>query len=296
MLQNMKKFKKSELILNDDGSIYHLHLRPENIADNIILVGDPDRVPKVSKHFDSMEFKTQKREFVTHTGYIGKKKFSVISTGIGTDNIDIVLNELDALVNIDLLNRTEKANKKSLNFIRIGTSGTLVKDVECDTALFSEFGLSLDGLMNFYKLGNSALEEKILNEINSKIPNLQISPRISKGSDKLLKLFENGKIMKGITASCTGFYAPQDRILRAKPVISDFVDKLSEINVDGHIITNLEMETGAIYGLSKILGHHCLSVNTIIANRITKDFSKNPKLAVENVILKVLETLADSNI
>ena len=291
----MKKFKESELILNDDGSIYHLHLRPEHISNNIIFVGDPDRVPKISKHFDKIEFKTQKREFVTHTGFIGKKRLTVLSTGIGTDNIDIVINELDALVNIDLKTRTEKKEKTSLNFIRIGTSGTLVEDIKCDSALFSEFGLSLDGLMNFYKYENSELESRILDAINSKIPNLQISPRISKGSEKLISLFEKEHMIKGITASCTGFYGPQGRILRAQPVISDFVDKLSEVNVDGHRVTNLEMETGAIYGLSNILGHHCLSVNTIIANRITKEFSADPKKAVENVIVKVLGILADSN-
>lgn len=292
----MKKFKDSELILNDDGSIYHLHLRPEHISNNIIFVGDPDRVPKVSKHFDSIEFKTQKREFVTHTGYIGSKRLTVISTGIGTDNIDIVLNELDALVNIDLETRTEKNEKSSLNIIRIGTSGTLVEDIECDSALYSEFGLSLDGLMNFYKIKSTKLEDKILDEINSKIPNLQISPRITKGSEKLINLFKDQNMIKGITASCTGFYGPQGRILRAQPVISDFVDKLSEINVDGHRVTNLEMETGAIYGLCKILGHNCLSVNTIIANRKTKAFSADPKKAVENVIIQVLDVLATSNL
>ena len=185
----MKVFKESELILNPDGSIYHLHLRPENIANDIIFVGDPDRVPKVSKHFDRIEFKTNKREFVTHTGFIGKKRLTVLSTGIGTDNIDIVLNELDALVNINLENRTEKENKTALNIIRIGTSGTLVEDVACDSILYSEFGLSLDGLMNFYKYENSDLEKKILAEVNKRIPNLQISPRISKSSDALIDLF-----------------------------------------------------------------------------------------------------------
>lgn len=290
----MTIFKDSELILNEDGSIYHLNLRPEHISNNIILVGDPDRVPKVSKHFDKIEFKTQKREFVTHTGFIGDKKFTVISTGIGTDNIDIVINELDALVNIDLETKTEKQDKTSLNFIRIGTSGTLVEDVPCDSILYSEFGLSLDGLMNFYKHRNSEIEKKILEEISVKIPNLQIQPRISKSSTKLFSMFENKNMIKGITASCTGFYGPQDRILRAKPTIKGFVDKLSNINIEGHRITNLEMETGAIYGLSNILGHHCLSINAIIANRITKKFSDNPKKAVEKTIKNTLEVLSNS--
>lgn len=290
----MKVFKESELILNPDGSVYHLHLRPEHISNNIILVGDPDRVAKVSKHFDSIEFKNQKREFVSHTGYIGKTRMTVISTGIGTDNIDIVLNELDALVNIDLKTKTEKEVKTSLNFIRIGTSGTLRPEIPCDTVLYSEYGLSLDGLMNFYKLENSSFEKKFLDAVNVKVPNLQISPRISKCSDKLMNFFEKENIIKGVTASCTGFYGPQDRILRAQPVITNFVDKLAEVTVDGHRITNLEMETGAIYGLSNILGHHCLSINTIIANRITKKFSKEPKKAVENAIINTLDILSSS--
>ncbi len=290
----MKKFKDSELILNNDGSIYHLHLRPEHISDNIIFVGDPDRVSQVSKHFDKIEYKIQKREFITHTGFIGNKRLTVISTGIGTDNIDIVINELDALVNIDLETKTEKAEKTALNIIRIGTSGTLQEDIACDSILCSQYGLSLDGLMNFYKYSNSDFETKFLSELNSSIPELQINPRISKSSDKLLALFNDSSFLKGITASCTGFYAPQGRILRAQPVITDFVDKLGDINVDDFRITNLEMETSAIYGLSNILGHHCLSINTILANRKTKEFSSNPKKSVENAISKTLEILTSS--
>ena len=248
---------------------------------------------KVSKYFDRIEVKRQKREFVTHTGYIGDKRLTVLSTGIGTDNIDIVINELDALVNIDMETKTEKEKKSSFNFIRIGTSGTLAEDIACDSVIYSEYGLSLDGLMNFYKYENSNFEKAFLNAIHSKIPELQISPRISKSSDNLFEMFSNKGFIKGITASCTGFYGPQDRILRAQPIITNFVDKLAEINVDGHRITNLEMETGAIYGLSNILGHHCLSINTIIANRKTKDFSKNPKKAVEDAIVKTLEIISD---
>lgn len=291
----MKIFKESELILNDDKSVYHLHLKPEHISNNIILVGDPDRVPKVSRYFDSVEFKTNKREFVTHTGFIGKKRFTVLSTGIGTDNIDIVMNELDALINIDLETRTENPVKKSLNLIRIGTSGTLQADVACDSILYSEFGLGLDGLMNFYTHYNSELETRILQEINKEVPELQIAPRISKASEDLMNLFyKDGKILKGITASCTGFYAPQGRILRAQPVIEDFVDKLASIDVEGNRISNFEMETSAIYGLSNILGHRSLSINTIIANRATKEFSKDSSKAVENCIVKTLEVLSNS--
>ena len=290
----MKKFKESELILNNDGSIYHLHLRPENIAKNIIFVGDPDRVPKVSKHFDSIRFKTNKREFVTHTGFIANKEFSVVSTGIGTDNIDIVLTELDALVNIDLETRTEKEQKTALNIIRIGTSGTLVEDVDCDSILYSEFGLGLDGLMNFYAYENSEIEKNILQEINNHIPNLPVAPKIAAASNKLMQLFESDNMIKGITATATGFYGPQGRILRAQPLVTGFVDKLSEKTYNGHRVTNLEMETAAIYGLGNILGHHCRSVNTILANRKTKAFSGNPKKAVENCILNTLEILSSS--
>ena len=291
----MKFFKESELVLNNDGSVYHLHLRPEHISNNIILVGDPDRVAKVSKHFDTIEFTTQKREFVTHTGLIGKKRFTIISTGIGTDNIDIVMNELDALVNIDLNTRTEIKDKTSLNIIRIGTSGTLLADIPCDSILYSEYGLGLDGLMNFYKHANSTLETKILNTINAEIPELQLPPRISKCADSLMNLFyKEGETVKGITASSTGFYAPQGRILRAQPVVEDFVDKLATINVDGNRITNFEMETSAIYGMSNILGHKSLSINTILANRMTKEFSKDPKKAVDACIVKTLEVLSNS--
>lgn len=291
----MKIFKESELILNADGSIYHLNLRPEHISNNIIFVGDPERVPKVTKHFDSIEFKLSKREFVTHTGYIGKTRLTVISTGIGTDNIDIVMNELDALVNIDLNTRTEKKEKTSLNIVRIGTSGTLLADIPCDSILYSEFGLGLDGLMNFYQHSNSPLETKILETINREIPELQLPSRISRVSDSLLNMFDKkGDAIKGITASCTGFYAPQGRILRAQPLVEGFVDKLAAINVDGHRISNFEMETSAIYGLCHILGHNALSINTIIANRMTKKFSKDSKKAVEDCIEKTLETLSSS--
>lgn len=291
----MKNFKESELILNDDGSVYHLHLRPEHIAQNIIFVGDPDRVGEVSKHFDKIEFTTQKREFVTHTGILNNKQFTVISTGIGTDNIDIVLNELDALVNIDLTSRTEKKEKTSLNIIRIGTSGTLLADIPCDTILYSSFGLSLDGLMNFYQFENNLIEKNILDTINTYIPDLQIAPRIASASDQLLAMFAHQEpFIKGITASCTGFYGPQGRILRAQPVLADFVDKLAEIKYLEHRITNLEMETGAIYGLSNILGHKCLSINTILANRMTKKFSIDPKKSVAHCIESTMEVLSNS--
>ncbi|MCB0540529.1 MAG: nucleoside phosphorylase, partial [Bacteroidetes bacterium] len=254
--------KPSELILNDDGSIYHLHLLPEQIADTIITVGDPDRVEKVSKYFDKIEHKIQKREFVTHTGYIGNKRLTVISTGIGTDNIDIVINELDALVNIDLHTRQIKKDKKSLNIIRIGTSGTLQGEIDVDSIVLSSFGLGLDGLMNFYVSHNSDEEEEILLKINKAVE-LPIKPCIAKGSEFLLNQIKTDSTYTGITISATGFYGPQGRTLRMQPKVANFIDELAQLKFDNNErITNLEMETSAIYGMGKVLGHHCLSVNT----------------------------------
>lgn len=288
-----ESIKPSELILNDDGSIYHLHLLPEQVADTIITVGDPDRVEKVSKHFDKIEHKIQKREFVTHTGYIGNKRLTVISTGIGTDNVDIVINELDALVNIDLNTRQVKKDKKSLNFIRIGTSGTLQKDIAVDSVVLSSFGLGLDGLMNFYVSHNTEEEENILLEINKAVE-LPIKPCVTGGSSKLLNLFKSNNTYTGITISATGFYGPQGRTLRMQPKVANFIDELSTLHfANNERITNLEMETSAIYGMGKVLGHHCLSVNTILANRQTKEFSKTPTQSVDKVIVYSLEKILE---
>lgn len=283
----------SELILNKDGSVYHLHLRPEHLANEIITVGDPDRVKEVSKHFDSIEFKTNKREFVTHTGYIGKKRITVISTGIGTDNIDIVFNELDALVNIDLETRTIKDEKTSLNIIRVGTSGTLQEDIPIDSILLSSFGLGLDGLMNYYAHENNNIENSILREINQKVK-LPIKACIAEGSKKLIDLYKNENVYYGITLTATGFYGPQGRKLRLNPIMDNFIDDLAQLQFEGgHRITNLEMETAAIYGLGNLLGHHCLSVNGIIANRQTKEFSKQPKVIVEKAIQLSLDKICE---
>lgn len=285
--------KPSELILNDDGSIYHLHLLPEQIADTIITVGDPDRVEKVSKYFDKIEYKIQKREFVTHTGYIGNKRLTVISTGIGTDNIDIVINELDALVNIDLHTRQIKKEKKSLDIIRVGTSGTLQEDINVDSILLSSFGLGIDGLMNFYVSHNTDEEDEILLNINKAVE-LPIKPCISKGSETLLNIFKSENTQTGITISATGFYGPQGRTLRMQPKVANFIDELAKLKFNNNErITNLEMETSAIYGMGKVLGHNCLSVNTILANRKTKEFSKNPDDSVKKVISYTLEKLVN---
>lgn len=287
-----KIIEESELILNKDGSVYHLHLRPEHLANEIITVGDPDRVKEVSKYFDSIEFKTNKREFVTHTGFIGKKRISVISTGIGTDNIDIVFNELDALVNIDLTTRTIKEKKTSLNIIRVGTSGTLQNDIPIDSILLSTFGLGLDGLMNFYAHENSAVEKEILAKINQEVQ-LPIPACLASGSQKLIDLYKNEEVQYGITLTATGFYGPQGRKLRLQAVMENFIENLAAVHLGENRITNLEMETAGIYGLGKLLGHHCLSVNGILANRQTMEFSKQPKEIVEKAIQLSLEKICE---
>jgi uridine phosphorylase len=284
--------KASELILNPDGSVYHLNLKPENISDTIIFVGDQDRVQQVTKHFSSIEFETQKREFKTQTGICNGKRVTVISTGIGTDNIDIVLNELDALANIELKTRTIKDTHTSLNIIRIGTSGSIQKDIPLDAFVMSSHGIDFSGLFHWYQsesIGNMDLENAFIehtswNQNKSK-------PIIIENSLTLDKQFEDITTYKGITATANGFYGPQGRVLRLKIQDADLNDKLESFIQNNLRITNLEMETAAIYGLSKLLGHQAISLNAIIANRPLGTFSKNPKETVEQLILYTLERL-----
>lgn len=280
----------SELILNPDGSVYHLHLRPENIAETIITVGDPDRVGEVSKHFDVLEFSTAKREFVTHTGRIGNKRLTVLSTGIGTDNIDIVLNELDALVNIDLNTRQLKDELRSLDIIRIGTSGGLQAELGVDSMLVSEFAVGLDGLMNFYDTGAEyqPFVQGLMRHLEAE--DKIVRPYMVKGSERLLGLFD-AQFHRGITVTCTGFYGPQGRQLRLKPCIDDFIPKLQGYQFEGQQLTNFEMETAGIYGMGKALGHHCCSVNLIIANRATGQFSPDYQKATKHMIERTLEAI-----
>lgn len=286
---------ESELILNGDGSVYHLNLLPEDISDIIINVGDPDRVSKVSSFFEKIEVKKQKREFVTHTGYYNGKRITVISTGIGTDNIDIVYNELDALVNIDLKTRTIKEKLTSLHLVRIGTSGALQVDIPVDSFVFSTFGLGLDGLLNFYKMKNTEEENTIIESFRKHYPNQGILPQsyISKCSDKMEVVLSDG-MYKGITASCSGFYAPQGRILRYELARTDMIEKLNSFKYNGHRVTNFEMETGAMYGLAKVLGHHCCAVNVIVANRIAQQFSKRYEESMHNLIKITLDRLSNN--
>lgn len=288
----MSKIPESELILNSDYSVYHLNLQPEDIADTIINVGDPDRVKMVSAFFDSIEIKKQKREFVTHTGMYKGKRITVLSTGIGTDNIDIVYNELDSLVNIDLKKREIKSKLTSLNLIRIGTSGSLQADIPVDSFVFSHYGLGLDGLLNFYKLVNEKDEVGLIDAFRIHYPTQGILalPYIARCSEKLEIALGSG-MHKGITASCSGFYAPQGRVLRYELARPDFIEKLATFRMGDHRITNFEMETGAMYGLAKILGHNCCSINAIVANRITNEHTNKGEETMNRMIETVLDRL-----
>jgi uridine phosphorylase len=290
--------KDSELILNADGSIYHLHLHPEQIADTIITVGDPDRVEKVSKYFDRIEHKVHKREFFTHTGYIGNKRLSVISTGIGTDNIDIVLNELDALVNVDFASRLVKEQLQQLNLIRIGTSGTMRQEIPVDSFLVSHYGIGMDGLLNFYERSLNANEEKLNHLISvclhEKIANIGIRPTVAQASPELVSIFSGNGWYNGITVTATGFYAPQNRTIRAKSAVSGIFELFDSVEFDSLKVTNLEMETAGIFGLAKILGHRAVSLNAILANRRNGSFSLDPERIVDELIRKSLEILVSS--
>ncbi|MBF4472079.1 nucleoside phosphorylase [Flavobacterium sp. HJJ] len=287
--------QQSELILNPDGSVYHLNLKPENIAHDIIFVGDQDRVSKITKHFDSVEFSTQKREFKTETGIYKGKRITVMSTGIGPDNIDIVVNELDALVNIDLETRIPKENLTSLNIIRIGTSGSLHADIPVDSFVMSKFGLGLDNMLRSYladSISNIEIEDAFIAHTNWDLRKGR--PIVVAGSSILEKKIESDRIHKGITATAGGFYGPQGRILRLGIQDYDLNSKMDNFLFEGNRITNLEMETSAIYGLSALLGHQALSLNAIIANRANGTFSSDPYKAVDELIEYTLNKLAEN--
>lgn len=290
----MQQIAESELIINARGAIYHLNVKPEEIAENIITVGDPARVEEVSKHFDKIECKRHHREFVTHTGFLGNKRISVVSTGIGPDNIDIVLNELDALVNINFESRSINEHLKKLNIIRIGTSGSLQADVPVDSFVAGSHGLGLDNLLNFYLHENNEEEKQIIHSFKTQTQ-LQSTfgdPYISSASMHLLKHFVEG-YHQGITVTCPGFYGPQGRILRLGITYPNLIDQLTTFRFGDHRITNFEMETSAIYGLGKALHHHCVSLNAIIANRIQKNFSRDPAVLIEKLIVKSLEIISE---
>lgn len=285
------KIAESDLIINPDGSIYHLNLLPGDVAETVITVGDPDRVGEVSKYFDRVEFKKGKREFITHTGLVGNKRVTVLSTGIGTDNIDIVFNELDALVNIDFGTREVKKELTSLNIIRVGTSGAVQPDVPMGTILASSFGLGMDALMNYYVHDLSGDERSLLDDIKTHFSHLKtINPYLTAASDTLLNSI--GKDMtKGITITAPGFYAPQGRQVRAKNAVPNFIKLINSFKSNQNRITNLEMETAGIYALAKVLGHKALSVNAILASRVNLEFSNEPNKIVEKAIKMVLERI-----
>lgn len=284
---------ESELIINSRGAIYHLDLRPEEMANTIILVGDPDRVKVVSKYFDSIEFRLQHREFISHTGFIGKKRITVTSTGIGPDNIDIAMNEIDALANIDFTTRQIKTQLTSLNIFRFGTSGSLQENIPVDGLVAGTHGLGFDNVMHFYAEQNSSSEQEIITAFreHTGLTEGNVLPYLYEGSKELLQAF-GGNYFKGITAACPGFYGPQGRILRLAIAYPGLIDKLTSFKHDQHFISNFEMESSAIYGLGKALGHRCLSLNAIVANRVSKQFSKDSGKAVENLITKSLEVIA----
>ncbi len=289
------KYQASELILNKDGSVFHLHLLPQDIADTIILVGDQGRVDVVASFFDKIELKKQNREFCTQTGYYNNKRISVISTGIGTDNIDIVVNELDALANIDLNTRTDKKEHKTLNFIRIGTSGSLQKNIPVDSILMSKKAIGFDGLLNFYSNRDKVCDLEFETALKKHLDwnkNLA-SPYTVDASEKLIKLLEGENIQKGVTISAPGFYGPQGRQLRIPSIDLDINDKIENFEFEGQKITNYEMESSAIFGLSKHLGHNAVTLCAIIASRTSKEYSKDYKPIIKNLIKIVLDKITN---
>ena len=288
----MNRIAESELILNPDGSVYHLNLKPEHIATNIIFVGDQDRVPKVAAHFDSIEIETQKREFRTITGTYKGTRISVISTGIGPDNIDIVVNELDALVNIDFNTRTIKKEHTALNIVRIGTSGSLQAHIPVDSFVLAKYGLGMDGMLHSYECEHileTEFEDAFIKHTNWN--SRKARPYIVQNSSQLQEKLESDQVYVGVTATAGGFYGPQGRVLRLQLEDAELNHKIDSFQFQGNTITNLEMETSAIYGLSKLLGHHACSMNAIIANRANGTFSKDPYASVENLIIYTLNKL-----
>jgi uridine phosphorylase len=286
----MGRIAESELIINTRGAVYHLDLRPEEIADTIITVGDPDRVAEVSKYFDEIEVRQKHREFVSHTGRVGKKRLTVLSSGIGPDNIDIVINELDALANIDFDTRQSNEKLRSLNIIRLGTSGSLQADIPVDSLVASTHGLGVDNLLHFYRMEQNEEEKQLL---QSFITHTQITapmsmPYIHSAAPSLLKHFVNG-FHQGITVTCPGFYGPQGRVLRLGVRNPNLINRLTDFRFGPHRISNFEMETSAIYGLGSLLGHRCLALNAIVANRVLQNFSKDGKAAVETLIKTFIE-------
>jgi len=283
----------SELIINDDGSIFHLHLKPEQISDHIILVGDPGRVDTIASFFSKTDFTVQNREFKTITGWYNGKKLTVISTGIGTDNIDIVLNELDALANIDLEKREIKKEHKSLNIVRIGTSGGLQPDIPVNSFVVSQKSIGFDGMLNFYAKREEYCDVdfekafKTFTNWNKSLPTFYVVD----SSEKLRLKFNDGIFTHGVTISAPGFYGPQGRVLRLPLAVPELNSQIEEFRYNQHRIINFEMESSAIYGLSKMLGHEALTICLIIANRVVLTANENYRDEMKRLIILVLERL-----
>lgn len=286
----------SELIINGKGNIYHLDLGPDDIAHTVITVGDPDRVKEVSKYFDNITHRAQYREFITHTGYIGGKRLTVISTGIGPDNIDIVFNELDALANIDFKTRLVKEKKTVLSIYRLGSCGGLQADMPIDCIVVSSHGLGLDNLLHYYRHDNTIAERHLLDAFvhHCGLHEKGIMPYLTKASGHLQQQFGKG-FLHGITVTCPGFYGPQGRSVRLPVAFPGLIDAMASFRHGEARVTNFEMETSAIYGLGKLLGHQCLSISSVIANRATKQFSKDHNRAMDNMIRQSLEIIAKVN-
>jgi len=290
----MAPIAESELILNPDGSVYHLHLKPENLADTIIVVGDPGRVKEISKHFDRIDFMVQNRELFTHTGTIGNKRLTVLSTGMGTDNLDIVINELDAVVNIDLVTREPKTAHTKLNIIRMGTAGALQADISPGDFVASSYGVGLDGLLYFYQKGKSVMDKALADAFttfvdwDSKLPGVYAVPC----SQELMKKLGHG-LTQGITLTAPGFYGPQGRELRLKLAFPELNHKIENFEFQGNRISNFEMETSALYGLGKMLGHETLTICTIVANRVNQTFASDYHSDVERLIRMILNRLTE---
>ncbi|WP_018477275.1 nucleoside phosphorylase [Pontibacter roseus] len=278
---------ESELIINKNGTVYHLNLLPEHISDTIITVGDPDRVPMVSKYFDEIEVQVTKREFVTHTGYYKGKRLTVISSGMGTDNIDILMNELDALVNIDFQSREPNEEKIALKIIRVGTSGSLQKQIPLGSHLASHYGVGLDSLMEFYPLEQDENEQSIARALQEQL-GVGFRPYCVNGSRSLIEKIAFD-MAPGNTLTCPGFYAPQGRVLRAGLRNPDLLQVYQDFRVCDFQLTNFEMETAGYYAMGRLLGHEMLSLNAIVANRITQEFATNSEEVIDSLIVKVLD-------
>ncbi|MEM7297465.1 MAG: nucleoside phosphorylase [Bacteroidota bacterium] len=282
-------YSETDLILNPDGSVYHLSLRPKDISDKIIVVGDPGRVHRVSRHFDSVEFEMNKREFITHTGKYKGKRLTVISSGMGTDNVEILMTELDALVNIDLVHREPKSRRKKLQIIRVGTSGTIREDIKVGSHLATEYAIGLDTIIQFYEYKHKGKEKRIIKKLREEL-DLHYTPYCFKGSSALFEKFKDCTIT-GNTVTCPGFYAPQGRELRTPIRYKNIIDRMQYFHEEDVWITNLEMETAGYYAFGKLLGHEMLSLNAIMANRVKGKFAKDPNKVIDGLIKKVLERI-----